>query len=171
MSTQEASTQLDYHDLRGNTAAVERIRDYRRREVAEMCLARVPVTTIAARLRVSTRTVKKDIKVIERWWRDSAVRDRQKLVDREVILLDQLEAAWFRRALWDEGAFDRMMRIMERRARMLGLDAPVQSELTVTMSAEELDAMAIEIIDNDLARRRELNARAQAIDVQSSEVG
>lgn len=44
----------------------------------------------------------------------------------ELIRLDRLQLALWRRAVeGDETAIDRILRIMERRARMLGIDSPV----------------------------------------------
>ena len=37
------------------------------------------------------------------------------------------------------GIVDRLLRIMERRARLLGIDAPVKSEVTIDMTVEEVD--------------------------------
>jgi hypothetical protein len=162
-----------YSNLSGESAtrSVERIRDHRRVEVGRMLLARTPIRTIAARLHVSTNTVCNDIKVVERWWHDTAIKDRGKLVERECKLLDELERAWLERALWDGAALDGVLRIMAQRAKLLGLNAPSQTELALTGSAEDLRQRALEIVADELERRRELNARAngQAIDVQSTE--
>ncbi len=46
-----------------------------------------------------------------------------------------LLALWRRVQAGDEKAVDRVLRIMERRARLLGLDAPLRSELTGSLSA------------------------------------
>jgi DNA-binding CsgD family transcriptional regulator len=53
------------------------------------------------------------------------------LRDLEVMRLDQLQAALWTRAIddGDHQAIDRVLRIMERRAKLLGLDAPTQREI------------------------------------------
>ena len=51
----------------------------------------------------------------------------------EVDRLDRLERALWPAALnGDQGAIDRILRISERRARLLGLDAPTKQEVEVT---------------------------------------
>lgn len=164
-------TTTDFHDLRGNTHATERIRDYRRVEVGRMLLAKVPIRMMATRLNVSTRTVQQDIKVIERWWAESALKDRAELIKRESVKLDELESWWMERAFVDAVALDNVLRIMAARAKMHGLNAPTQTqvELGGMGSVEEVRARALEIVQDDLQRRRELNARAESIDVASSE--
>lgn len=169
MGTTATSAGVDFHDLRGNTHATERIRDYRRVEVGRMLLARVPIRMMATRLGVSTRTVQKDIKVIERWWAESAITDRAALIKRESVKLDELESWWWERALVDATALDNVLRIMAARAKMQGLYAPTQTEIGVTVGGvDEMRARALEIVQDDLARRRELRELA-AIDVASTE--
>jgi hypothetical protein len=55
------------------------------------------------------------------------------LRDLEVMRLDQLQAALWEQAVdeCDTRAIDRVLRIMERRAKLLGLDAPTQRETKV----------------------------------------
>jgi hypothetical protein len=169
MSATQVSTTVDFHDLRGNVASTERIRDYRRVEVGRMLLARVPIRMMATRLNVSTRTVQKDIRVIERWWAERAITDRAALIKQESTKLDELESWWMERAFIDPTALDNVLRIMAMRAKIHGLNAPTQSEVTIGGSVEELQALAIEMIRDDLMRRRELDARRGAIDVGSSD--
>jgi hypothetical protein len=172
VSTTTSSTTVDFHDLRGRGTSVERIRDYRRVEVERMLLQRVPIRQMAAVLQVSTRTVQKDIKVVERWWRDSAITARSERVDRETKILDVLESEWLGRALRDPVALDGVLRIQAARAKLLGLNAPTQSQVEIVGDTDELRKRALEIVQDDLARRRELHARAAgngAIDVASTE--
>jgi hypothetical protein len=148
------------------------IRDYRRIEVGRMVLARVPVRVMAERLGVSTNTINRDIRVVERWWHDSAITQRSKLVERETVKLDELERAWVERAINDPVALDGVLRIQAARAKLLGLNAPTQSQVEIVGDADELRKRALEIVQDDLARRRELHARAAgngAIDVASTE--
>jgi hypothetical protein len=123
---------------------------------------------MASRLGVAKSTVEQDIKVIERWWAQSSIEQRAALIKQESRKLDELEASWMERAFFDPVALDNVLRIMNARAKMHGLYAPVQTELTIGLSVEELRARAREIVTEDLARRRELDARAGAIDVAST---
>lgn len=165
----EAGNTIEYHDLRGHGIAREQIRDHRRIEVGRMLLARTPIRTMASRLGVSARTVQKDIKVIERWWQAEAKVTVADQVARQLKILDELERAWLGRAMYDDGAVDVLLRIMTRRAKLIGLDAPTQAQVEVggIGSVEEVRARALEVVQDDLQRRRELNARA--IDVASQE--
>lgn len=55
----------------------------------------------------------------------------------EVERLDaMLQAMWTQAKSGNQGAIDRVLRIMERRAKLLGLDAPTKSEIRIS----ELDA-------------------------------
>ena len=56
-------------------------------------------------------------------------------------LNELLNALWVRAIGGDEKAIDRVLRIMERRARLLGLDAPTRTE-----------AVTIDAIDREIAR-------------------
>lgn len=64
--------------------------------------------------------------------REDMLRDpAEELVKQEADRLDRLQ-----RALWtdaikgNQGAVDRVLRVMERRAKLLGLDAPLKQEVT-----------------------------------------
>lgn len=167
VATQEPAT---HAGLLGHSNRTEQIRDHRRVEVARMMLARTPVRVMASRLGVSTNTVNNDIKVIERWWQDSAIKDRAKLVERECRILDELERAWLGRALYDAVALDNVLRIMARRAKMLGLDQPAQATLELVGGNGELKQRALDLVQDELTRRRELRARTNGdvIDVEST---
>jgi len=111
---------------RSKRKADELARERRRAQVAELYLQRMTQTEIARILGVSQPTVSRDIKAIERRWRQQAVDnlDRQKL--RELAELDRMEREaainyqhthdikWFRERKW----------IKEQRAKILGLYAP-----------------------------------------------
>jgi preprotein translocase subunit SecD len=62
------------------------------------------------------------------------VEEAASLRDLEVMRLDEMQAALWEQAVdeCDTRAIDRVLRIMERRARLLGLDAPVMRETKAT---------------------------------------
>lgn len=61
-----------------------------------------------------------------------------------------IEALWSKAVDGDEGAVATMLRVMERRARMLGLDAPTKHELTqVHEFGDHLLAVAERELDRD----------------------
>jgi hypothetical protein len=62
----------------------------------------------------------------------------QELRALEALRLDQLQAAlWERATDGDVRAIDRILRIMERRARLLGLDEPERRETKVEINPRE----------------------------------
>ena len=128
-----------------------------------MMAAHVTERQMAARLGVSQSTISRDVHSIRASWRAHATRDYEKLVAEENAKLDVLEQAWFEKATVELDAVDRVLRIMERRARLLGLDRPTRSASTVTVveDVEVLRARALELISGDLARRRALRQVAE----------
>jgi len=64
--------------------------------------------------------------------------------------LDNLQAGvWMAALQGNHGAIDRVLRIMERRAKLLGLDAPVVHEMTGKDGGAIITKNIIEIIHND----------------------
>ncbi|MGQ3384497.1 hypothetical protein [Glutamicibacter sp. TV12E] len=101
----------------------------RRVKALQMRAARFTYQAIADRLYNGDRSnCHKDIK--------KAIEEREKeavdeVVAQEIILLDQLSRPQIKKALeGDEKAVTVLLRIMERRAKFLGLDAPTQIEQT-----------------------------------------
>lgn len=98
----------------------------RRRKVASLWLAHVTQNEIARQLEVSQPTVSLDIKAIRQQYRA----ERTEILDREAAELDQMErdaALQFAHTKAREWMSERRA-IKERRARMLGLDAPAKVE-------------------------------------------
>lgn len=100
----------------------------RRKKVLSMRLAGATYRETAEALGISPSTVQKDInaelKEIPKWRADELrhVEERR---------LNRLQRAIWPRALeGDLPAFDRVLRVMERRAKMLGLDMPQRVEVT-----------------------------------------
>jgi hypothetical protein len=65
----------------------------------------------------------------------------------ELIILERsrldalLMAVWGQAVKGNQGAIDRALRIMERRARLLGLDAPVRTDVTVNTWEDKVIAL------------------------------
>lgn len=110
----------------------------RRRQVAALVLARVDERTIARTLGVSRGTVAKDKARILVTWREAAERD---ILDSRAEAAAALDADEVRlRSVFDEvlrgkdveGAlevYDRILKVADARARLLGLNAPEQREI------------------------------------------
>ncbi len=68
---------------------------------------------------------------VQRALRDAIQEPADELRTLEAGRLDKLQQAlWAQAMQGNQGAVDRVLRIMERRARLLGLDAPVRNEVT-----------------------------------------
>ena len=95
----------------------------RRQQVASLTLHKVHQTEIARRLGVAQSTVSRDLKVIEAGWRRAAAADLAELEEMERDLLRRLDAK--------PGLAFRLislrLRVKERRARLMGLDAPLRT--------------------------------------------
>lgn len=128
----------------------------RRRKVAAFLLARVEQREIARQLNVSEATISKDAAAIRVGWRAEATGYIAEATQQELATLNADEAQWRAKlqkassaaalaaaaqAKKDEPAepekfgaqlaiYDRILKIMERRARLLGIDAPVKQDLT-----------------------------------------
>lgn len=101
----------------------------RRIKALQLRAARLTYQQIADRLYNGDRSnARKDIlKAVETQEKEAADEVRAQ----EIILLDQLARPLIKRAIeGDDKAVTAMLRIMERRAKYLGLDAPTQVEQT-----------------------------------------
>lgn len=117
----------------------------RRRAVAQMSLAYVPQNQIAAELGVSPATVSADLKELREAWLEEAKESLGHRVSQELASLDQLEAHLWQQFTARATPPDTktrtglaILKVKERRARMLGLDEP--DRLEISMSDEQLEA-------------------------------
>ncbi|MHB8491191.1 MAG: hypothetical protein ACYDA6_03110 [Solirubrobacteraceae bacterium] len=125
-------------------------------------LARVSQREIAVLLKVSPATVNLDVKAMRQEWQREAALDIEEWRAQELASLAADEQAW-RARMAQAGdnlplrlqIYDRVFRIGERRARILGLDQPVRididmliRQLAVQMGydPEEAVATAAEVI-------------------------
>lgn len=115
----------------------------RQTEVAALARSHYSAIEIAKRLGVTPRTVSNDLAVLRAQWRERREVDTDEWVASE---LERLAVA--ERAIWPQVergklvAIDRLLAIMDRRARYLGLDAnPTQNQqTTVTVQVAYLGA-------------------------------
>lgn len=114
----------------------------RRRKVSQLRLAGVrDQRTIAAKLEVSLGTINSDFKALDDVYRERSAEDIATAKGQDLERIDELIAA-----LWTEAkrgkwlAIDRIIALMERRARLLGLDAPhrIDIEMRVRQLAADL---------------------------------
>lgn len=115
----------------------------RRRKVAALLLSGVTNrAAIAEELGVTYRTILRDIAVIEEWWREEAVQDIAAAKGKDLQRIERLIQAVWRNALQgNAGAVKRVIELLDRRAKLLGLD-----EHTGTSSGEVV--IRVEYADN-----------------------
>lgn len=120
----------------------------RQEVIAEMRLNGFTQEAIARQLEISQQTVSKELKKIRNIWRDRCALSYDEHVSQAVARYDQLaEALAPRIAMGQAVAIDTAIRLEDRRARLLGIDKPVEQKVTIS----------IEAIDNRIA---ELEAKA-----------
>lgn len=112
--------------------AYEAKRADRRAKVAKLLRASIPVYRIAEQLGIDARTATADTNfLLDLWAQEQKPEDRHRWRARELAKLDEIEIKVAANArTGHEGAIDRLLRIMERRAKFMGLDAPTKQEVT-----------------------------------------
>lgn len=125
----------------------------RRAQVSQMRLARRTIREIAAALNVSLATVHKDLTAVREEWAERREQNYNDWVAEELALLDRLQRTLLPKAVeGDDRAIHRILNVMDRRARMLGLDQPERFTVQV---------VTIDMIDAEIARlERELEQSA-----------
>lgn len=130
-----------------NTRATREQLSQRRTQVAALRLMHYTQEEIAERLGVSQGTVSLDLKAVRNEWAERRDEHYTEWVAEELAKLDALEKTWLPRALSrdaDEKALTKVLQIMERRARMLGLDQPekfLHQVVTVDMIDAEIQRL------------------------------
>jgi hypothetical protein len=113
----------------------------RRRQVAANILAGLNYRDIAEALGVSLGLVAEDVKVIHQRWREENTQLRQEKIDLEERRLDRaLNAVWNDVLSGKHDAIETFRKLSERRAKLLGLDAP-SSYTFANMSDDQLHSL------------------------------
>lgn len=132
----------------------------RRRKAVELRKAGASLKTIAGELGVTFQAVSKMIHKELAELAAATEKDAETLRQIEVERLDaMLLGLWNRARHGHEGAVDRVLRIMQRRAALLGLDAPTKSE-TLNINPEELDDRDLEAEVWSILERRKAEAES-----------
>jgi len=106
--------------------------EHRRRQVAQLYLRKVTQEEIAQKLGISQPTVSRDIYYLSQRWQQEALGDMDGRRGRELAELEEMErdcAMQFANAK-DARWLSQRLRVKERIAKMLGLDAPRLVDLT-----------------------------------------
>jgi acyl carrier protein phosphodiesterase len=108
---------------------------------------------IGLELGVNHATVYKDVQVTIKQFLDEAREHHAQIMAIEAARLDDLQRVmWEKAAMGDRRAVDTVLKIMERRAKLLGLDTPVATKaVNVTLTPDELATMS----DDELRRMLE----------------
>jgi len=127
----------------------------RRAKVAKLIHARIPQFQIAEILGVSKETVKCDAEWLREQWREEALQDVDEQLQRELEELSVWEARLSAWAMKHKNPMyvDRILKIKDARAKLLGLYRPAKVALTnpdgtkpyAAMSDDELDARIAEL--------------------------
>lgn len=105
---------------------------------------------IGLELGVNHVTVYKDVQATIKQFLDEAREHHTQIMAIEAARLDDLQRVmWEQAAMGDRRAVDTVLKIMERRAKLLGLDTPVATKaVNVTLTPDELSQMS----DDELQR-------------------
>lgn len=133
--------------------------ELRRKKVAANLLGGLNYRQMAEALGVSIGTISSDVKIILGRWQREQIKDAGDYVQMELVRLDRaLNAIWDRVLEGDLKAIETMLKIEERRARLLGLDAPIP------IKVDDIDAA----IQRELARLTSGDADAGAAGVDDA---
>jgi len=105
---------------------------------------------IGLELGVSHQLVYRDVQATIKQFLDEAREHHTQIMAIEAARLDDLQRVmWEQAAMGDRRAVDTVLKIMERRAKLLGLDTPVATKaVNVTLTPDELSQMS----DDELQR-------------------
>lgn len=117
----------------------------RQRQALELRKAGVPYAKIAEQLQYKDRS--SAFRSVQAALKKTLQEPADELRTLELERLDALMLAlWPQARSGNQGAVDRVLRIMERRARLLGLDAPTRTDLTT--KGKELSQVLVFLPDN-----------------------
>jgi hypothetical protein len=133
-----------------------------------MLLGRYPAHRIAKVLRVNRNTISADIRAIREDWKSHRSDAYEQYSAEEIPKLDALEqAVWAKAMAGDNRAIDRVLAIMQRRAALIGLDAPEKSRIEV-ITRDQLLA-EIEKVNREIAalEAKGVPANLEALEARS----
>lgn len=127
--------------------------EQRRKTVAANLTGGLNYRDMATALGVSLGTVSKDVKIILARWRNEQVTAVDDWAQLEVRRLDRvLNGIWDKAIAGDLSAVDRVIKVMERRAKLLGLDKPERQEVS-GLNGGPIETLEIGLTDEERARR------------------
>jgi len=139
-------------------ANAETDRLLRQESVEQMMIQHVTQRKMAEVLGVSPACINKDIKQIKQRWREIHAEKFQDYALEELAKLKALEAAMWPEAMEGKGyAVERVLQVMDHRAKIIGLYAPAQSKVQVITE---------DILDNAIA---DYQARLEQLTIEAGD--
>lgn len=129
----------------------------RQEKVAALRLHGLSTRAIGKELGVSHVTILKDLKVIREIWQQRMAQSYEEHVAERLARIDQLTEALrdgVERGDWKY--IDQAIKLEDRAAKLLGVDAPVEHRVNITIDA----------IDQEIARLEEKARQSEIIDVE-----
>lgn len=140
--------------------------EQRRRKVAAALLSHRTQREIATALGIGLGTVNRDVKAIQKAWQEQYTRDFGERVAEELAKLDLMEQAMLAKVIGTNPsgwAVDRILAIMNHRARLLGLYAPERHEvITIDTIEAEIEKLEAALAGNDDASALDAPSDAHA---------
>ncbi len=133
MSEQKTPTRADVIAMRREAIAAMRARGLSLRQIRES-LANLDVPII-----VSHGTIVRDVQAIREEWKKAAAQSIDEWIVKELADLDELE-----KQVWRSKRYDLVLRVKERRSKLLGLDKPMRTELTT-----KDEKIVVQLVDDD----------------------
>lgn len=131
----------------------------RRAQVAALRLSQYSQAEIAARLDVSVGTVNSDLQALREEWAERRFTSYDSWVEEELATLDKMQRAFLPLALSGQtSAADRVLAVMDRRAKLVGLDKPQQHEhrvITRDVVEAEIERLEAQIAEEEARRAAE----------------
>lgn len=126
-------------------------RESRRAAIAAMVKGGVTQREIAQTLNVSLGTVNRDIKLLRKQWaQEQHELDEEFTLDIQ-RLNDMIGAVYAAASRGHLPAVDTLLKVLDRRARMLGYDAPGKIETDLTSGGEPLKIAEVRIVRDQTA--------------------
>jgi len=119
LSEQKTPTRADVIAMRREAVAAMRARGLSLRQIRENLKKLDPP------IEVSHGTISRDVQIIRAEWKQKATESIDEWIASELADLDELE-----KQAWREKRYDLILKIKDRRAKLLGLDKPMRTELT-----------------------------------------
>lgn len=130
----------DFIQKRREKVARYRLQGLSIREIAAALAAESePIVNPETKKPFDAATIHDDIAVMKTEWATNAARDANEFISEQLAELDELK-----KSAWKDKRYDVVMKCMERRAKLLGLDKP--TKIDATSNGNELKGLTADIL-------------------------